>query len=244
MIRSIIQRLCPGAIALIFLLPATEGFAQDAAPTTPATNQQTYRAGGLSFAIPPPTTDLVELGPDYRVLMETFVPASNRLVAGFTLPADAASLRKGVLVQMAQYAMVEVPRRAEFSDVSVANFQALVKGVSQQFATDISSTLKDQQDELNRRLKSLNAGQSEISLDKPISLGTLFTKEDAYGAGEVMLASSGSKSEKMVMGFDVLRVRNRAIFAYYYVEYKDENTVRSLHATMESWADAILLANK
>ena len=82
-----------------------------------AQNTPTYRAGlKNSSPIPAPTSDLVEAGPDYRVLAEPLVPTNNRLVAAFLQPADLDTLRSGTAAELGRYALVEIPRRAEFAE--------------------------------------------------------------------------------------------------------------------------------
>jgi hypothetical protein len=43
---------------------------------------QSFKAGGTSIAIPPPTTGMTEVGYDNRELMEVFVAPNNRLIGG------------------------------------------------------------------------------------------------------------------------------------------------------------------
>ena len=227
--------LATALAAAVLLQPCSLLLAQD----TP-----TYRAGLKSFTIPQPTSDLVETGSDYRVILEPLAPTANRLIAGFVQPADLETLRSLGTAALGTYALAEVPRRAEFIDVSADQFKQISDSMATQFGASITATLKDQQDEINRRLKALHSSSGDITLDKPVQLGTLFSKPDACAYGMLMSVSSNGKTKKMVMGMTILRVQARVLFVYTYTEYKDDSTVQWVRTTDEHWADAILQSNK
>ena len=221
-------------LATVLLLPCRSSIAQDTA---------TYRAGRKSLGIPTPSSNLIEAGADYRALLEPLVPTANRLVAGFVQPEDLEMIRSGGSAPLNLYALVEIPRRAEFVDVTSDQFKEIVATLASQFGTTVEATLKDQQDEINRRLKALDSSSGGVTLDKPIQLGSLFNKSDASAFGMIMQASSGGKSKKLVMGLIVLRVQSRVLFAYMYSEYKDQSSIDWVRTTEDHWADAILRAN-
>lgn len=210
----------------------------------PAQDTPTYRAGAKSFTIPSPVPDLVEAGADYRVILEPLAPTQNRLIAGFVQPADLESMRAGTGAALDTYSLVEVPRRAEFMDVSPEQFKEISESMATQFGASLTASLKDQQDEINRKLKALHSSSGEITLDKPVQLGTLFSKADACGYGMLMSVSSGGKTRRMVMGMNVIRAKARVLFTYTYTEYKDESTVQWIRTSGEHWADVILQSNK
>ena len=209
-----------------------------------AQSTPSYRAGLKNFAIPAPTSDLVETGPDYRVFAESLVPTNNRLIAAFIAPADLDALLSKGEASLNRYALVEVPRRAEFTDVTPDQFKQIADSVATQFGSTFNSSLKEQQDEINRRLKALNAKASDIALDKPVELGTLFNGPNAYAYGMIMPLTSNGTTKKMAMGMIVLRVQSRVLFIFTYTEYKDESSVEWIRTLDEEWANAILQANK
>jgi hypothetical protein len=223
----------------ILLLPLASLNAQD--------NSQvpTYRAGLKNIAIPPPVNELIELGPDYRVLLEPLAPDTNRLIAAFTLPADAVGLRGSGTKGMQEYALVEVPRRAEFATVTPEIFKEVENAMATQFGADLNASLRNQQDELNHKLKAItDGGAANIALEKPVQLGVLFSKPDACSFGMVMSVSSKGETLKVVEAITLMRVQERVIYAYLNTQYKDEDSVHWIAKAAESWADAILNANK
>lgn len=203
-----------------------------------------YRAGGESIVIPPPASDMAEVGSDDRVIMETFVPTQNRLLAAFTLSDDLPKLRTGGKNMLAKYALVEVPRRGEFADFTAENFKLVADGVGKQFGAVLNSSMKESEEQFNRRMKELKLDNAKIVLDKPVQLGCLFSKQDAYGVGLVMPVAKNGNTTRMVVGIIFLRARNRMFYAYVYAVYKDQETVKWMRKTTENWADAIEKSNE
>ena len=234
-------RSLPFCMAAIFFLALTPLRSQDA---TKVSVLGCFRAGALSFSFPLPSGDLVETGADYRVLLEPLVPATNRLVAAFVTPDDLVSLNGGNSKRLTEYALVEVPRQAEFADVTPDIFKQIVDGTAAQFGANLENQVKDTAEDINRRLKALNSSAATVSVDKPVYLGTLFSKTDAHGFGATMAFSSEGTKVTMAMGLVVLRVHNRVFFAYLYKRYEDESTLLWLRKATEQWADSILNANK
>jgi hypothetical protein len=239
---TFVRTVITGALFAVALVVVS---AQDKGTSAPASaGNQTFRVGGKTILLPSPSTDVVEVGSDYRVLMENFVPENNRLLAGFIPPENFPALKKGSLKSLETYAMVEVPRRAEFMDMDAGAYKQIVDALSKQFGADLEAQMKEQEETINRRLKSLSAEAATISLDKPVPLGLLFSKTDACGVGLIMPVSSQGSTTRMVMGMTVLRVQSRILFGYVYTVYKDETTVQWVRKTTEAWADTILKRNK
>ncbi len=135
------------------------------------------------------------------------------------------------------------PAGAEFTEVTPEIFKQVADSVGAQFGATIDSTIKDQQDEVNRRIKDLGSSKS-VTLDKPIQLGVFFTKPDAVSYGMVMPVTVDGVPKKVAMSMIVLRAQQRLLFLYVFDEYKDESSVQWVRTTGEHWTDVILQANK
>jgi hypothetical protein len=219
--------------------------AQDKSPNpVKPVESQSYRSGLKSIIIPSPTADLSEIGPDYRVLMDSMVPNTNRLLAAFFTAEDSANVRSIVSKGFSHYALVENLRRAEFADIDADTFKQVSDGMATQFGAELNASTKDQEEELNRKLKAMRGTDAAMTLDKPMQLGAFFSKPNACSYGVIQQISSAGSSVKMVAGVTVLRVQNRLLYAYVYSAYKDEDSVQWVRKTSEQWADAILNANQ
>jgi hypothetical protein len=223
--------------------PAQSAPTSDAAQPKAAA-AETYRAGGKQFALPPPSSDLVEGGPDNRIIMENFVPENNRLVASFATPEDLAALRAGSKKTLTKYAMVEVPRKGEFAEFSAGDFKDLADGAAQQIGVAMDSAVSEGEETFNRRMKSLELDNLTVKLDKPVQLGTLFSRSDAIGFGMILPVTVAGTTTRMIAGVIFLRVKNRVLFAYLYGSYKDESSAQWIRKASEEWVDAILKANQ
>ena len=229
----------------ILFLAWVTAISQEKSPAlTKLIEPQSYRSGLKSIVIPPPTTDLSELGSDYRVLMESSVPDTNRLLAAFLSAEDSANIRSGTSKTFSRYALVENLRQAEFVDVDADAFKQVSDGMAQQFGAVLNASTKDKEEELNHKLKAMRGSDTTMTLDKPMQLGVFFSKPNACSFGIIQQISAVGSSVKMVAGITILRVQNRLLYAYIYSAYKDEDSVQWVRKTSEQWADAILKANQ
>lgn len=185
-----------------------------------------------------------EMGDDYRVVMEVFVPNQNRLVAAFVSPEDFALLKSGKLKSLPRYALVEVPRTAEFMDLTPVAFKEVIDSTNKEMGSNLDADVKQYQVELNQRMKDLNLEKAKVGLNKPIALGRFFSEQDAYGLGMMMPVKADGTTTRIVAGIVLLRIKNRLVFGYLYSVYKDEETLSWVRKSSEEWADAILKANR
>jgi hypothetical protein len=225
-------------LAILLLTALLSSSAQTARPA-----DTTFHVGLQSIAIPaPPSTTLVETGPDYRVLLDSLADVRNRVVAAFLLPSELAAIQTGKS-SLSRYCLVEVLRAVEFSDVSADGFHQFEDAVGQQYGAVISATLKDEQEDLDHKLKMLGSG-SKITIDKPLPLGRLYGKQDVAGFGMIVPVNVNGEVKKVAVVSALIRVRDRVLFLYTYSPYTDEDSVKWASATSEKWADAVLAANK
>ncbi len=119
---KLVQRVICGG----FFLTSIAGVAVHTQTPQPT---PTYRTGLKSIAIPSPNTELVETGPDYRVLLELLAPNQNRLIAGFLL-SDELKLLTTSKTSLSRYALAETSRSAEFATVTPEIFKQLTDAMS------------------------------------------------------------------------------------------------------------------
>lgn len=232
-------------LSLSFLLFSVAAIGQDkgiAPLNTPPI--ESYRTGLKSIIIPPPTADLDEIGPDYRVLLDSLAPDSNRLLAAFLSASDIANVRSGSPKAFVNYALVENLRSAEFMEIDAPTFKQVSDGMAQQLGVALNSSMKEEEEELNHKLKSMQGTNATVSLDKPLQLGVFFNKPDACGFGIIEQVTVAGNSTKIVAAVSILRVQNRLIYVYLYSSFKDEASVQWVRKTSEQWVDAILKANQ
>lgn len=241
---GVLRSLGCGAIVLcaLFCFPFSSS-PQNIKVPTPAVEIATVRTGMVNIAMPTPAAELKEMGPDLRVLMDSFAPSNLRLIAAF-IPPDELALLPGKLnskTTFPQYALVEVPRTAEFRDVDEASFKTLVDSMNKQASS--GGLQANIQTTLDRRLADLGVEAGKVVIDKPTQLGTIFLKPNASGFAMLMPMTVDGKTVTMVGGINVVRVHNRLLFAYLYTRYDDKASIEWITKTSESWTDAILNAN-
>jgi hypothetical protein len=240
-------RLLP---CLLFLfIPACLALRAQAPATNKTDNGRTYVTGGVSVEIPAPWPGTIEMGPDNRPQMNRFVPPYNRLIAAF-VPSNEIDLANDKTPS--RIALIAVSREYESRRIEETDFNLIVDGVRKQFDSNVESYAKENEEEFNKRLKSLNLDSIEVTFEKPISLGTLFSLPGAAGFGTILQVSANNSSSKpesdvsLTKALSVLfvRVKDRVVFAYIFADYKDQETAKWLRKASEDWCSEILKENK
>lgn len=212
-------------------------------PASAPAQLTTVRVGAVSIVLPSPASDLVEPGPDYRVLLEPFAPTTNRLVAAF-VPQDKLNIiHTGSAPVMEKRALVEVARRTEFTEIDAATFQLIAAAATKQLGGDTTVLDKQAQDQINSELKS-SGSSSSVTMDKPIQLGTFFSTTDAVGFGSINTYNANGVSSRVVGCMAFVRVRGRILSLFTYATYDGEGSVNWVKTTSKQWAESILKANQ
>lgn len=217
---------------------SASGFSQEVA----ATQKTAFLVGGIHVALPAPGSEFTEVGDELRsTVFELFVPTSNRLVSAYALSKELPLTSTPANAPLI-YAMVEVPRRAEYWNCTSEEFVRAVGQIMEQMAESAggmpSDIKQETQDEINHTLKSLDLGKMDVGKTK--MLGRFFSKTDADGLGMIAAVKYGNQLNTIAMSMALLRLKEKVLFAYLYVPYKDANTILWLKHASESWADALL----
>ena len=202
-----------------------------------------FKAGGVALTLPGPGSDFVESGDKLRTtFFELLAPASNRLLSAYLSAQTMADFGAGKTApKLDVYALVEVPRKAEYADCTPNAFEQVVKGFEPAMGKLGSKDYGEIEQEMNLRLKTL--GTKPIAVDQPQMLGGIFQKTDAAGYAMLTAYKAGDRSVTMAGGFALLRVRQRLLFAYLFAKYDSPDTVTWIRKNLESWSDAILAKN-
>ncbi len=246
--------ICLTGLSFMFLTASASVYAQTsvaekATAQTKTIEQKTagkkieaFKAGGTLINIPEPSDEMVEVGYDVREMMEVFVPASNRLLSGYMRPNDIPKFTSGdENFVLSRYASIQVARRGEYQDCTDSDFSELVDYFESSFSEDIAGIMKDSESELNQRMESLEL--EKITIDKPVQLGTLFSRKDAYSMGMISKYSKGTDSWTLVICTTFVKVKNRLLFIYVFNTYNDEKDIVAVTKLSEQWIDSILAAN-
>jgi len=200
------------------------------------------KAGGTELTLPGPGSGFAEAGDKLRTtFFELLAPSSNRLLSAYVPEKTLERLNAGRSDELDIYAMVEVPRRAEYSDVTPQAFEQVLKGVEPSMGK-LQLNVGELQQEMNTRLQSL--GTKPIDIGHPEMLGGIFRKSNAAGFAMLLAVKQGEdRSDTMAAGMAVLRVKQRLVFAYLYRKYESPETVSWVRKNLEVWCDAILAKN-
>lgn len=205
---------------------------------------QSFKAGGVNICIPAPDLDFVEISNEHRGLVELFVPQENRLLCAFALKDELPGLLDGDSDNtLTRYALVEVPRRAEYFDCESSDFIEVVNGLQEAFG-DCKSAMQEGEDEFNRRMETLDLSEMKVKIGQPKMLGSFFSKQNAYASGMLVGYNMGGETIKMGATVILMRVKERLVFIYLYAEYENDKTILWLRNVSEKWSNEIISANK
>jgi hypothetical protein len=199
------------------------------------------RAGGIELTLPGPGSDFAEAGDRLRTtFFELLAPSNNRLLTAYVPEKTLVDLNAGKSRELDIYSMVEVPRRAEYADLTPQGFEQVLKGMEPSMGT-FELNVGEFQQEMNTRLKSLDTRPIEIG--HPEMLGGIFRKSNAAGFAMLLAVKQDDRKDTMAAGMAVLRVKQRLVFAYLYRKYVSPDTLSWVRKNLEAWCDAILAKN-
>jgi len=200
--------------------------------------------GGSQIIIPPPTKEMVPLDNDNQRKFEPFIAPDSKLIASFVFIDELPKIESNNadIIQLLANGTVQVPLQGEFKEFSDNDFKRLIAN-SQQRTDSLGSYTQIAEEEINRRIKSINRDASSVNLGDSIELGSFFSVKDAFGLGLITPVSVGGKSMLIGKGAVMIRVKDRLLFLYLSTEYKNVATIDWLRYTTEEWANSILKAN-
>ncbi len=245
--RPLLHRITnPLFFCFLFFLAVTTLSAQDkASDSSIAVESHTYKVANTSIVIPSPESDQVDLGSCAPDLMKIITPQTNRLVTAFVSSDDRRLLcNKNGNAVLSKYSLVEVSREVESTDFSKKDFKSLRKYMDRNLDSAVDASAKAMEAEINRKLGLQNSDSGSIVLDKSIQLGRIFSKADMYGSADIGSVTQNGKTDNVVSGTAVIRVRNHLLIAYTYATYRNIDSVKWVRKTTKQWATAILKANK
>jgi hypothetical protein len=224
--------------------PASETAGPASVSTAVQANSE-FKAGGVALTLPGPPGDFLEVGDRLRTtVFELLAPSTNRLLSAYVPSSRLVELKAGNASHgLGPYAMVEVPREAEYLDCGPREFEQALQSVGPYLGkADLKASAEPALEEFKIRLRSLGA--------KPLELGRfemprgLFRKTDAAGFLALMAGKSGDRSVNVALGMALLRVKQRLLLVLLGRKYESLETVTWVHENLETWCDAILANNR
>jgi hypothetical protein len=201
------------------------------------------KAGGIMLTLPAPASDFADAGDRLRTtVFELLVPATNRLLSAYIPVVQLAEVSAGKAPGgLEVYAMVEVPRQAEYNECTPEFFAQFLKGLEPALGKLDLKTAGEMEAEINIHLKSL--GSKSIEIGHSESLGSVFQKNNAAGFAMLAAYQQGDRTITMASGIAAIRVKQRLVLAYLFRKYESPDTVKWLRKTLEAWGDQILARN-
>lgn len=215
-----------------------------AAQENASSDEGPFIVGGTPIAIPAPSPQMSEVGFDLRVMMESFIPTDQRLVAAF-LPEDSVeAFQTGKeWAPSSSWAVASAIRIEEFQDVSAEMFGEVVAFVEDLPAFQVAEWNRQEVEESNDRLRPYRAGRDDLEASAPRNLGRMFFWEDAVGYFLLQDIISDGVSFTTAEGVVIVRVKDRFVLMRLGSIFEGVSTIAEVTTRSESWASAVLSAN-
>lgn len=199
--------------------------------------------GGVPVTIPLFDSSFVEVGNENRKKMEVLVPRTNKLLHAYVLSKDLDCLLTGGTDEdcLSRYAMIEVEKSLESKVVNSKDFNQLVSYIDKNNVFD-SKKVKDVENEINRRLETLDL--SKLRIGQPTPLGCLFAKKDLCAQGILMAYEQDGNTKVKAILITLVHVKSRYFMIFINSSYNGNETIIWLKNTGEKWGDMILRANQ
>lgn len=181
------------------------------------------------------------------VVLEGYLPKTNRLVEAYLTPEDLDALSKGQNKELDRYFQLQVARNIEGVRVPDAEFEKardqIEAGVRAAF--DHVDTLGDAlMRQGNEKTSALAGKDVNASLSGTGYLGT-FRREPwgLFFSARSSVAVEGQAPTLIVMSGAAVQIDGQVLYLYAYSHYRDEKDRQWTADAVSRWADAIHAAN-
>jgi len=200
---------------------------------------------GNPVIVPVPVATYAEVGRDKREFFKWMVPSGNRLLCVF-VPADVLPRLKNPAIGMDRYILVETVQAWDESktEVTRASFEEIISAVKEKLSDSkgLNQTAQAFSEETSRKLKAIDSSK-DVTVDKPIPIGTLFEKQDVFAFAMVLPVTSAGATKRVINASVLLRVRDRLLFTYTYSAGTDEASLMWAKQTSEELVQQVFTSN-
>jgi hypothetical protein len=209
----------------------------------------TQRFGARTLTIPDPDgfAALANDVPQYIQVAQAYLPATNRLIDAYASPADKQSIAAGRGAELKRYFQLQVPRRADGTPVSEADFQSASKEVESGLEAALKNSdqlASDLMKKGNSEVKKLTSTDPGVSISGVGYLG-VFRREPwgIFFSIRSKVGATGSSTDKLVCSGALVLINFQLVYLYSYAMDRGESDRRWAEDSLSAWADAIRAAN-
>jgi len=208
--------------------------------------------GGRSIEIPSPEryVPVAAAVPKFIEIAQGFLPATNRLVEVYMVPADRDELARGKSIDISRQFQLQVPRSLEGTLVSQKEFS--------EASGEMEQGLKKSVGEAGKQAADLSAaGTSNLKKTTGVDAGVtmsdigyqgIYRKED-WGMFFTITTKVATRvgnentSNVMVVGGALVLVNHQLLYLYDYANLKGPSDTQWAKDSLSAWADAVRAAN-
>jgi len=208
--------------------------------------------GTRTIEVPSPAryVPLATTVPKFIEIAQGFLPASNRLVEVYTVPADRDELVKGNAVSVSRQFQLQVPRSLEGHLVSQKEFsdaQGEMEGALKKSMGDASKQAADLSAAGTSNLKKSTGVDAGVSMSD-IGYQGVYRKEDwgmffTITTKVATRIGTDNSSDTMVVAGALVLANHQLLYLYDYASLRSQADTDWAKDSLSTWADAIRAAN-
>ena len=198
--------------------------------------------GNVNIKIPAPGKQFIEAGDYQREYFSAFEPNTIKLYCVFLDTSDYRKIvkQKNDTVSPNKYLLVESIKKYAGINCSEIDFADIRKGVTESLPRDI----KHITDSVHWILSKPTDIISEVDLEHPKTIGCIYDLKDACGIVQMSVFKYKYSSRKMLRTINYILIKGKIVMLYVNYSYNGDESIKLISKVSESWAKAILNANK
>lgn len=211
--------------------------------STNAQYQNNYiSVSGIIMNIPHPDKEFMEVGVDNHIVFKDFVPEDNILQLMFIDNNSYIKLNNNDTFSLSakRYMIIEDNISIDSTTYNKDEFSELRDLV---IGKNIINQ-KQIEDSIISAIKFAKNNIATIENMEPITLGGIYSSENAIGSLMLTFTIEDSKVLTKLVSVSYLRIKEKLIYAYIFTSYYDKQDINWITNLSESWAKAIIEVNK
>jgi hypothetical protein len=246
--RSRLARFAFAAFLLMAGIARLSGQDQAVADTEPAEGLHTITVGGRDLLVPNPAG--FERGdgvkPDYDGIIESYIAATNRLLANFLIPEEVEMLRGTETPAAERTFNLQTLRKLEnlnFGPSGTKSLLAQSRGEIQKQRNEIEKLTNSAVKAGNDKLKEAYDTDLELSLSGTTILDFFEDSDTALGFSIVSNLTVDKETERVITAAMMTTVNSRLLYFYATSPFKTNTDREWAETHVKEWAQATLAAN-
>ena len=198
--------------------------------------------GGVKINIPSPNKHFIEVGEEQRPIFADFVLESSNMLCVFLDTNDIIKMLNGKTedLKLDKFIVVQIDKDEVERDYNEDDFIEIKNNTLESITSDLKEINEKGNNILNKKLDESVSNEA----NEPKTLGKIKDTKESFGVLMTLKVNSNIRTMNLLSSVNLLRIRNKLISANIYCNFDDIAKIKWITDFSETWAKAILDANK